>query len=877
MQPQPRKPARQAFAPSGSQSHERIPAQAAHRAGLVYTHTHKRTNTHSNKHTITNTDTHTVTHTHRHTDTNRVPHKHAQTHTPQLERRTGKNKRALPRVPAPKKPTWLHRRAKPLRPRSHCGQECSCGPWSRQGSSAATKPQSIRPRRAAQGHQAQCPLPGETRTLQRRINMDPDRRRPMRTLGRKAGTDSEQRRKEEVPKSVHLLQGPEVQSQRRLPADAERERHPARARHLPENQDTTTERRRRFRRGKIAAGQGSEHRGQPDPSVAKPPCAFHHDRHAKLSKEEDHTIYSTSRLACQEHFRGALQLIPMTGDGNCLFHALAYRTRENAVHLRKDIIQFLRDAAQDQHDEEQEEAWLEEAAYLRGNANWGGDTAIVAFTLMRNQRVMLHWRGVDHRIHTDERTHRNVTMNLDAPDEDITHLWYNGEDHYDLLLPKPRAKQQHRRPTAQLGEGPPPPVAAPRAEPRPPSATRRRPSAQRTKNGKGAAPGQSPQRPLGAPSHSPSRKTLCSKSSRTSKWHRIGRRPSPKKEDALRGRGLAAGLLRLRALHVVLRSRHTSNKNTRRSSSSSRGTCRSPSRKTRWRASTRRPWQGETRRWRAARATARRSGASRRPPARTTWSRSSASAARASTRRIRWRSLLNPRNGEEHHEATVNLHQLLSRDKYFRRYDDLGGGVKLSEANDFKQWSAEIPGLGKLLCCPEDLRCPANPQHSKERVLCEHCEVPLCQDCEKHLVEGKLPRLSLCNDMWTGFAPERLHSEKITVMEMICASPCVTTLICMSMEARHRSEGTTLDEKAYCARHRLGARGNALTFPLPWKDVLRNLQAHDAHQNEGPAQLPRAGQDLPAPSASTKPARPAMRRSRPCCTRPPCTGRWSCS
>ena len=113
--------------------------------------------------------------------------------------------------------------------------------------------------------------------------------------------------------------------------------------------------------------------------------------------------------------------------------------------------------------------------------------------------------------------------------------------------------------------------------------------------------------------------------------------------------------------------------------------------------------------------------------------------------------------------------------------------------------------------------------------------------------------------MWTGFAPERLHLEKMTVMEMICASPCVTTLICMSMEARHRSEGTTLDEKAHCARHRLGARGNALTFPLPWEDVLRNLQAHDAQAeaarnppqegpgdeaNEGPAQLPRAGQDL---------------------------------
>ena len=122
---------------------EDLSASRSPRRPGIHAHTH--TNTHTQIHTETNTQSqteiHTQSHTHRHTDTNRVPHKHAQTHTPQLERHTGKNKRALPHVPAPKKPTWLHRRAKPLRPRSHCGQECSCGPWSRQGSSAATKHQ----------------------------------------------------------------------------------------------------------------------------------------------------------------------------------------------------------------------------------------------------------------------------------------------------------------------------------------------------------------------------------------------------------------------------------------------------------------------------------------------------------------------------------------------------------------------------------------------------------------------------------------------------------------------------------------------------------------------------------------------------------------
>ena len=85
-------------------------------------------------------------------------------------------------------------------------------------------------------------------------------------------------------------------------------------------------------------------------------------------------------------------------------------------------------------------------------------------------------------------------------------------------------------------------------------------------------------------------------------------------------------------------------------------------------------------------------------------------------------------------------------------------------------------------------------------------------------------------------------------MEMICASPCVTTLLCFSMEAKHRSEAAPLDAKAHATRHRLGARGNALSFPLPWEDMLKTLQEHeeraDAAEAERPSALPRAGKHL---------------------------------
>ncbi|CAJ1387811.1 unnamed protein product [Effrenium voratum] len=71
-------------------------------------------------------------------------------------------------------------------------------------------------------------------------------------------------------------------------------------------------------------------------------------------------------------------------------------------------------------------------------------------------------------------------------------------------------------------------------------------------------------------------------------------------------------------------------------------------------------------------------------------------------------------------------------------------------------------------------------------------------------------------------------------------SPCVTTLICMSMEARFRSEACALDETAHMARHRFGARGNALSFPLVWVDVLKALQG----EGDQAAALPRSGAEL---------------------------------
>ncbi|CAJ1402349.1 unnamed protein product [Effrenium voratum] len=169
----------------------------------------------------------------------------------------------------------------------------------------------------------------------------------------------------------------------------------------------------------------------------------------------------------------------------------------------------------------------------------------------------------------------------------------------------------------------------------------------------------------------------------------------------------------------------------------------------------------------------------------------------------------------------------LSLERFLEKYDQLDvPGKKLSDSESFGSWKLRLPGPGGA----ELLRC----------VLCEHCELPVCGGCLDHLACVQLPPLSLANDMWTGYAPERIYAEEATAMELICASPCVTTLICMSMEARFRSEACALDETAHMARHRFGARGNALSFPLPWEDVLKALQG----EGDQAAALPRSGAEL---------------------------------
>ena len=194
--------------------------------------------------------------------------------------------------------------------------------------------------------------------------------------------------------------------------------------------------------------------------------------------------------------------------------------------------------------------------------------------------------------------------------------------------------------------------------------------------------------------------------------------------------------------------------------------------------------------------------------------------------------------------------RLLSLDAYLRNYGkDTQGYFDLSRhLSEFEDWYIDVPFSDKtvrVLCCPEDHVCHASDCVATKR-FCNRCWVPVCIKCHAHAMAAvpTLPPPALCNDMMVFYAPEEIYEDGgLTIMEMICASPCLTSMICFSMEVKY---GNMFDSTLHMQRHRVGARGNATTFLLPWENVLLELQRlEDTNVARGVVpNLPRTGHEL---------------------------------
>ena len=90
---------------------------------------------------------------------------------------------------------------------------------------------------------------------------------------------------------------------------------------------------------------------------------------------------------------------------------------------------------------------------------------------------------------------------------------------------------------------------------------------------------------------------------------------------------------------------------------------------------------------------------------------------------------------------------------------------------------------------------------------------------------------------------EMIYKLQVTVIELARASPCLMSLVLMSMESKYRQQPSNVvfDEEANMARHRYGARGNVCSFPLPMEALLKQLEEH---MSGAAGNVPRSGKEL---------------------------------
>ena len=75
-----------------------------------------------------------------------------------------------------------------------------------------------------------------------------------------------------------------------------------------------------------------------------------------------------------------------------------------------------------------------------------------------------------------------------------------------------------------------------------------------------------------------------------------------------------------------------------------------------------------------------------------------------------------------------------------------------------------------------------------------------------------MPAGCLANDLMVFYAPKEIYTEEMTVMEMVCCSVCIISMICFSLEVKY---GSLFITQVHMHRHRVSAWGTATTFPMP--------------------------------------------------------------
>ena len=154
---------------------------------------------------------------------------------------------------------------------------------------------------------------------------------------------------------------------------------------------------------------------------------------------------------------------------------------------------------------------------------------------------------------------------------------------------------------------------------------------------------------------------------------------------------------------------------------------------------------------------------------------------------IRWQRAFDQITGQFFGQSAEDLEKMLGFHTYHARYvSTLPADTQMSLQPELEQWTCNMscPSYTiRVVACPEDKTCY---RRCSMESVCTHCEVPICSSCWNYVYRHRSkPPAALSNDMILGHPPREIYAQECTVLELLCASPCMTALTCFSIEWRY--------------------------------------------------------------------------------------------
>ena len=167
------------------------------------------------------------------------------------------------------------------------------------------------------------------------------------------------------------------------------------------------------------------------------------------------------------------------------------------------------------------------------------------------------------------------------------------------------------------------------------------------------------------------------------------------------------------------------------------------------------------------------------------------------------------------------------------RSDDESSATSEEDPEEAWEWRrlylARDGGFWDLICCPEDVVRTAACNHEnasgidERHIVCEHCLVPICQECFDHICKPPLyaSPMALANDNIIGYTYKTILKYKVSWIEAAAAQPAWTTMMCFYIEG---DKGHLMEETMFQSSFMSVVRGNVFSYHMPWEKIIGFLE-----------------------------------------------------